>query len=522
MMSATKVSVTNRDLFFSDNSLARVMIGSVLERLGSRATPEPVGDVLDRYLAEYTDSRHGYGSFMTERFHPAMDPTPFLRPRMKDMEWLATKTGLPVPTDVTPTSLQEWVTEVGHHLGVLEVTGFMKTSDKKVETIDRGAKETRGWTADRCTQARAKAKQKFRKTCSAKFLLKDASLMEGTPFESHSDRMRGVRCLSVLQGRLHIWGDSWLTAHALQIAKTGLVLPLMEETVKTQFGGWDKFASDFPATFSLMAVLVSVFSERKAFTLGSQKQGGLNSYMEELLEIVKTTEPKGLIVIGLILPLREVYSRMPKEMVELVYTTSMKWLETFAPFLERQWKRGVNKCVRRMCRVPPRGTGVNSSGYNAVADAWQNLRRFQTIASEFAGIKDAPLILKVLQLIADDQFRWGSGKIDPNTHVYKTLTREVLPWDAVLRPESFDTGKALAILFRECKEHKVPISSWIAVAGKRKGEVSHPVDMICGVAVPPMSEECANFLKNLGLFGAGSWSGASASAPDVAVGGACV
>lgn len=495
-MSITKTDTETNEIF-TENSISRRMIGNVLENLLTGDFEPKIIHILDRYSKDCPADV----SFMSEMFHPHADPSSFLTPLMKDMMWIAETTDNPLPEDLThPSNLVKWADMVSGYFGIKRITGYVKTSNKKVETEDRGAKATRGWTNKKISRS-IKSLQKHRKTCSAKFELDESCEIPS--------RMKGIRCLSVLYGRIHIWRDGWITSHALPIGKTGLVGPLMKQFVD-ELGGWTRFIDDFPVTYCLMAIMVSVFSERKAFTLESQKQGGLNPYMEELLELALEDEFEAIHVIGLILPLREVYSMMSKEKVELIYTTSMKWLETFAPFLEQQWKRGVNKCVRRSCRVPPRGAGVNSSGYNAVADAWMNLRRFQTISSEYAGIKDAPLILKVMQLVADDQFRMADGKVDSNAHVYKALTREVLPWNAVLHPESFDKKKAIGMLFELCQEHEVPFNSWLGVASKRTTTVSHPVDMICGVSVPKMSPECADFLKRIGIFGAGTWYGESA------------
>lgn len=490
-------TIAETNEIFTKKLINRKMIGSVLKKLLTRDFEPKVKDILRRYSEECPAER----SFMSDRFHPHADPTSFLTPLMKDMMWIAETTGNPLPEELNhPTHLAEWADMVSGYFGIKKITGYVKTSNKKVETEDRGAKMTRGWT-NKKRVIRVRALQKHRKTCSAKFELDESCEVPS--------RMKGIKCLSVLYGRIHNWRDGWLTSHALPLGKTGLVVPLMKQFVE-ELGGWSKFIHDFPTTYCLIAIMVSVFSERKAFTLESQKQGGLNPYMEELLELAKRDESEAIHIIGLMLPHHEIYSRMSKDKVELVYTTSMKWLKTFAPFLEQQWKRGVNKCVRRSCRVPPRGAGVNSSGYNAVVDAWTNLRRFQTISSEYAGIKDAPLILKVMQLVADDQFRMAEGKVDHNAHVYKALTREVLPWNAVLHPESFDTKKAVGMLFELCQEHEVSFNSWVGVASKRATKVSHPVDMICGVSVPPMSPECADFLKRMGIFGAGTWHGESA------------
>jgi len=335
--------------------------------------------------------------------------------------------------------------------------------------------------------------------------------VSGTPFSYHPDRKRAIKFFAKLEGRMRYWRDAYLTAKALPIAKIGLV-PILVDTVVEELGGWDLWKR-LPATFSFLAICCSVFSERKGFTLKSQKQGGLNTYMEQLLKIILEREHDGLKIVALLLPTEEVYSMLPVETVKRIYDTSMMLLEEFAVFIDKQWNKGVNKCVRRLCRVPPRGTKVNSSGYNAVADAWMNLRRFHVISAKYAKVENAPIILKVMQLIADDQFRWKSrdeGKVSVNVNalVYKEITSNgILPWNAVLRPESFDTRMVLTTLLDACKKHNCPCESWVGIAKKRFAEVSNPVDMICGCPVPPMSEECADFLKGMGIFGSTPWKG---------------
>lgn len=484
---------------FDVRSLAflRRMISGVLSDLIKIVKSLPVLEVLRPYLGEYgkssDDEYHSFmSSFMSNRFHPVSEAS-FLPSMERDIGWFVSKGNLcPFPSDVTPTNLKEWLKSVKEVVGIVGVSGFVRTSNKEEEG-KRGKK-------------RGAPCSKPRKTCRAHFVLE--SLPEGSPFKYHPDRVRAIKLLAKLEGRLHNWGDAWLTAKALPMAKTGLVSVLADQFVKELSGSWENFVESYPATYSLLAVCCSVFSERKAFTLESQKQGALNTHMEQLLALARETEPSAMKIVALFLPVKDVFDMISVEDARTIYDMSMTWLGETAIFLEDQWSKGVAKCSRRQMRVPPKGSRVNSTGYNAVADTFQNLRRFQVVAAQRAGIEGAPVILKVLQLIADDQFRWGNGSVNPNTLVFKDITSNgVLPWHAVLHPETFDKLHAMTVLLEACRKHGVSIDSWLGLAKLRHGEVSHPVDMICGCAVPSMSSECADFLKELGLFGAGPYTG---------------
>ena len=486
-------------VFAEYDTSARLMIHKVLPELLKSVSSPDVREILENYHAEYSCSGYGhdyYVSFMKSQFHPAPAPSwlPVLR---RDLGWITSKGNLPpFPTKVTPTAVRQWLESAKEVVGIVGVTGFVRTSNR-VEETRRGQKPSAPKSAPR-------------KTCRANFILMPMKLLRdrNSPFKHHPDRVRAIKCLATLEGRLHLWKDAWLTAKTLPMAKTGLVSVLADRWVLEMSGSWDGFSRDYPATYALLVICCSVFSERKAFTLESQKQGALNTHMENLLALVRENESAAMRVVALFLPVREVFELVSVEDAATIYHVSMTWLGELAGFIDEQWSKGVAKCSRRLMRVPPRGTGVNSSGYNAVADTWQNLRRFQSVAAQRAGIQGAPVILKVLQLIADDQFRMGNASVNPNTHVYRDLTSAgVLPWHAVLHPETFDTRLALTTLMEACRTHKVSMDSWVGIAKFRHGEVSKPVDMICGCAVPSMSPECADFLKEVGLFGAGPWTG---------------
>jgi hypothetical protein len=454
---------------------------------------------------------------MESSFHPSPHLA-FLTPTVEnDMRWMSGKGRLPAYTKSSNNaddilSLIEWIKIASTAVGITGIKGFVKTSSKKEEI--RRTMPRRGHGRRHAARSMFRNKRRvtfsseFRKTCVAKFILAPQKTMHATRFKYHPDRIRAIKCLSVLVGRMKILWPAWISSKTAPIAKSGLVTPLLNEVLTDMGETIESFVEKYPAAALLLATTVSTFSGRKAFTLKSQKQGALNDYQIRILDIVYASEPTALRAIALILPINEVYSKIPQEDAVRVYQHSMKWLNLCGRFYSEQWSKGVAKCVRRNCRVPPRGTKVNTTAVNCVADAWMNLRRFQTISASHGKIPNAPLILKLMQLVANDQFKWGAGKIDSNARVFKSLTTQgIYPWEAVLSPESFDTRKALTVLMEACKEAECGVETWIGIAKLRKGEVTAHVDMICGCQVPPMSKECADFLVSAGLFGVREWAG---------------
>ena len=121
-------------------------------------------------------------SFMSSRFHPASEPS-FLSSMKSDIRWIVQKGDLcPFPSDVTPTNLKEWLEPAKRVVGIVGVSGFVRTSNKEEEG-KRGKK-------------RGVPCSKPRKTCRAHFVLE--SLPEGSPFKYHPDRIRAIKLLAKL------------------------------------------------------------------------------------------------------------------------------------------------------------------------------------------------------------------------------------------------------------------------------------------------------------------------------------
>ena len=312
-----------------DNTSARIMIHSALPSLVRNTCSPEVLSVLEAYMAEHGD--HDHSSFMKTRFHPSPG-TPWLPALERDLGWIACKGNLdPFPTKVTPTTVHQWLARAKEAVGIVGVTGFVRTSNK-VEEGKRGQKRDAPMSAPR-------------KTCRANFTLSPAKELRaaGSPFKRHQDRIRAIKCLSTLEGRLHLWKDAWLTAKTLPMAKTGLVSVLADQFIIEMSGSWNLFAEEYPATYSLLVVCCSVWSERKAFTLESQKQGALDIYMEQLLALARENEPAAMRVVALFLPVREVFDLVSVEDAATIYHVSMTWLGELAGFLDEQWSKGVAK-----------------------------------------------------------------------------------------------------------------------------------------------------------------------------------
>ena len=264
--------------------------------------------------------------------------------------------------------------------------------------------------------------------------------------------------------------------------------------------------------------------------------------MHKLFNAALEKESDGLPILGLLLPYDEVYKHISRDMCKQIYDKSMEWLEKLGIYAEEQWYKGIKKCVNRYGRVLPkrwvcsqckkqiqkwgncdkcnvygesRASGINSTGFNGVALAWNRLMYIQTISAKYAGIDNAPFITKIMQVIADDIYRMGqqSGKgIDVNAYVYKDLVRSehqferdngrILPWDAILHSDRFSRQKAIERILVSCNKHNCRPDTWFGISKITNSEVKAPTDMICGCKVPLMSQTSYDWLKEMGVFGA--------------------
>jgi hypothetical protein len=482
---------------------------------------------------------YGVSSRMKERFHPYPS---FAFAKAKSTQetliWFnkKCKTSFEIKSDIShpleALNVTTCLSQMMEIVGANSVARYVKTSKKVVVTAVPKRRVKKLMTHHLKKQ---KPKQTDRSTCVAKFVLTEHSLAKtkkASPLWKKiyfGDYKRAVLFIGKFAGRVYMWFDAWLRAYSATLAKTGLlnyVVAKYSEDLET-----------LPYTTLFLTLAASEFGKRKEFTLESQKQGGLNTHLQLLFDRVKEKEPIGLRFVAYMLPANEIWSQTPREYLEDIHETWSSWMQVLAIALEKQWSKGVSKCSRRQMRVPPgkhyqhatgkqvAKSGVNSSLWNVVADAWSNGTRNLRGLDLILG-KPAKFWCKTLQLIANDQFAWGVSaekKMDPNVEVFHELTRTILPW-RVAHPnfkDSFDNALALQTLlacFRkdgykravlcETGSKTKSIKSWIGIPSIRKADVKVHHDMICGCIVPPMSQEAYDWVTHvLKPFGATGWSG---------------
>jgi len=518
---------------------------------------------------------------MKERYHPQIKPQ-FLAALQRDGEWLAKKckmqTSFPNVDTFDVDVLQAFVKEAFTLLGINKISGYVKTTNRNViaKTIlnkmwkswrlKRRNSSANGRYSSRCNTANfaTRAKQQAglepitryervqvvrSKTCVAKFeMLKFNDLMKTKkhPLRYHPDYLRAVRFVSKLCGRIKNFMAPYTTAKALMVGKLGLVHDLLEEFVVRIAGSEAEFQRRFPITVVCLKLLSAELGARKAFTLQSHERGSLNTHLMSILMTALALEREAVPTLALMLPKIELFALIPDWAKKRIFDTFEHVKPMFLRFLNEQWTRGVKKSARRQMRVRPRGSKINSAGWNVVVDAWNAMVRFYAAlrASNF----DTPIHIKFLQLIANDQFRWGGmvGKLMPaDVYIFDQLTRSGVI-DQILAEIPVDIDAAFATLWTQMSTRSIPkklveqkysyyrrepdryeersaeeqaeirakdqrscsARNWTGGNCKlwTSEKVHERVDMICGCAVPAPFVELG---KALNWYGSNGWIGAS-------------
>ncbi|VBB18052.1 hypothetical protein YASMINEVIRUS_515 [Yasminevirus sp. GU-2018] len=532
----TEQSSTVLDVKFALDSATKrpvvhAVIEDVLRALAPLASEGPYAELLAELRGWHSTSTEGgyfFGSRMKQVWHPSPQ---FFFGQSDDcketFKWLAGKIGLTfeIPAVIeTPADAQRVLTcldDLMTCVGATEITGFVRTSNqtpRQSKGSARGGRGGRGGRFGGSSTPRATKVAKF--TMIAGSLRASQKALPAWADLYFGDYSRAVSFVAKFAGRVNIWFQAWLRAEAGILAKTGLLRFAVKKYRST--------LETLPLTSLFLALASAEFSKRKAFTLEAQKQGFMNEHLSKLLGLVLDHERVGVRYIAYFLPASDILCHTPHAQLEEIRALWLEWMPLFAIALEDQWQRGVWKSARRQMRVLPgnrprfsfnaqsttvrRKTGVNSSLYNVVADAWQNGARFLRGIESCIGA-EARCWLKTLQLIANDQFRTGGSgaKMDPSVAVYSALTRAgVLPW-RVAHPKfasSFNSAEAVTTVIRICEEKKTGTGTWIGVPQLRKGEVTKHHDMICGVVVPPMPQVVYDWIcKVIQPYGASGWSG---------------
>lgn len=542
------------------------VLRQVIEKIQEEKELSPeISLILDKWSNEATGGNRGYFmSCMKTRYHPS--PQFFFgqsKPCKEQLAWLERKTGVKfsLPEAIKSSEDVQAILDCFDLLmktvGAAGIERFVKTTDLAEEAqLNKNKPKPKGPGK---AQGKSSAKSRGRPTGSkpprvtrvAKFEMIDgkspsATRITLTPWKNlyHGDYIRALRFVATFAGRVNTWFDAYMRAEAMVLAKVGLVHFCLQK--------YKVALESLPLTSLFLALAACEFGKRKAFTLEKQKQGFLNPHLERLLQLVIDTEPQGVRYIAYLIPAQEIWAKTPIEFLEEIRSIWLGWMPLISLVLEEQWKVGVWKCARRQMRVLPgdhsqkcgkcnpckgivdetasgyggwyshinrctstvsvKKSGVNSSLYNVAADAWQNGARFLRGLDLYLG-KVARFWGKTLQLIANDQFRMGGSgaKMDPSVAIYMALTRQgVLPW-RVVHPDysaNFDNSTAVRTVMKICGEQKTKSDTWIGIPRIRKGEVTVHENMICGVVVPPMSQETFKWIVSiLQPFGSTEWTG---------------
>jgi hypothetical protein len=316
--------------------------------------------------------------------------------------------------------------------------------------------------------------------------------------------------------------DKWVKLVGTLVGRASrMVTPAMKADAATfdKFGIFHLWVSSVdPASLKAESMVLALlmqceFCVRKAFTLDSQVQGGLN---RELLVLYNWLLERGELqadVISTLLPIPEVLERV--EDAVLVRMVGM-WVEIVSALsvaLSSVWP-GVKPCATSVAKPMVVQSGANSDAWNCLAGAWSNARRMLASLTARLGLPMLPMY-KCMKLLAYDQFRWAKaeGKEDFDSLVFGALAQDGLtPWSAI------ETGMSLAELQAriDVAVDSVPGAekkAWrcAGVAKMRDADKRAHADMICGVAITPdgggAPVELVGLLKAVGAFGSNLWTG---------------
>lgn len=524
------VSHPNDELFgkMSEIISGRFTINSTITRV-SEFVPtlgnKVVADSVKAWNAElpysYFDSR------MKQCFHVAPKfAFAEAKQTQETLKWLnkKLKTSFTIHGDIKTAQDVLAVRELCHELmqcvGAIDISKYVKTTGKRTLPEPKTRRISQKFRA-RLAKARVIIdKLSNRTTCRAELVLEHCSVTntrKSLPQWSKlyfGDYKRALKFVSTFVGRIHTWFDAWVRAQAGIISKVGLV------NIALHKHEYD--LKNYPLTLVFLALASSEFSKRKEFTLESQKQGGLNPHLRAIFDEIVENERGGLKYIAYMIQAKEVWEHVDESILRAIRFEWMNWMTVFSVVLEKQWKKGVQKSSRRSMRVLP-GThwqgqkhvaksGVNSNLWNVVADSWNSGASFMRGIDIVLG-EPVSFWGKTLQLVANDQFQWGSSagkQISPDVLLFRDVTKSVLPWH-IVHPDysdEFDSAIALREFFKSVQELEIKnVRSWLEIPALRSAKVTSHHDMICGCAVPPMQQELFDYLAKSGVFGATGWSG---------------
>jgi hypothetical protein len=223
-----------------------------------------------------------------------------------------------------------------------------------------------------------------RKTCRAEFIIDKKNISKYLSY--HPDYLRAIRFISKLGGRIKLWFEPWITAKC-------------------------KIISNSLDVNSLNINSLNINSlDVNSLNINSLDVNSLNINSSDINSLDLDS-----------------------------------WFKLMSRFLDKQWEKGVWKSARRSMIVLPKGSNINSIGYNHVADVWNKLLEHNKVNDE--------LLFRVLPLVFMKQKNINNDDI----YVYDKLTRaSCLPWKPFHNDEYF-----LKQLKKACGEIGMNIERWI-------------------------------------------------------------
>lgn len=531
----SNVSHTNDELFgkMSEIISGRFTINSAIEKV-SKVLPslrnKTVTDSVNEWRREspywHSDSRMKQCFHMAPKFAFAD-----AKQTQETIVWLnkKLKTSFSVKANIKTAQDMMELRELSHDLmtcvGAIDISKYVKTTGKRKLPEPTTRRVSAKYRTRLAKTHLLIAKLSKRTTCRAELVLENGtvtntrkSLLTWNKLY-FGDYKRALKFVSTFMGRIHTWFDAWIRAQAGIISKVGLV------NIALHKHEYD--LKNYPLTLVFLALASSEFSKRKEFTLESQKQGGLNSHLRAIFDEVVEKERSGLKYIAWMIPAKEVWEHVDESMLKSIRFEWMNWMTVFSIVLEKQWQKGVQKSSRRSMRVLPGShfqrqsgkigkqvakSGVNSNLWNVVADSWNSGASFMR-GIDILLREPVSFWGKTLQLVANDQFQWGSAvgkQISPDVLLFRAVTQKVLPWH-IVHPdysEEFNSAFALQEFFKSVHALQIENArSWLDIPALRSAKVTSHHDMICGCAVPPMPQELFDYFTESGIFGATGWSG---------------
>lgn len=343
--------------------------------------------------------------------------------------------------------------------------------------------------------------------------------VNATLFANREAHKMALELLGLFEGRIENTLSSSIKSIMQRVDKIGLLHQVLNEEEVTRD----------VLTTAVMAQLVSESSYRKAFTTAKQVRGEIPEYLNTLLTTLEGRENTNWLLVASALPYPEYLSRLTPVQLAKLDSVVISILRPSSEFLKIQWDLGVKGSATRGMMVPPRGSGVDSDGWNNVAGGFSSLVRFHRSIRELLGT--APLaITKVLSLTAGDQGqmvesqrswykdRLARGEVldeyemqqlarfdqlDKQRQAFLNMTRSgTFPWSGVMCE---DQEPHFANIRKACVDAGLDAESWLKAPKKHvKAEPSAQPDMICGV-VCPVDVATATAMVEFGAFGSKPW-----------------